>query len=181
MEGNMTITLDNVTAENAAGLTTVELIDITYDHMTRVQRKTMHHFTPNEVLLEAYDEHAPFTFRDINPRMLALDAELWKRFQSLRPRLTSSEKSRLTRWVKELNFTGLISLTKDPSSRFYHEPFEKTMALADTVLALLLEGESKQNFEKVLLRYAEKHAKWNKDVDAWRAKNGLRAVATADK
>jgi hypothetical protein len=169
-----TITLDNLTAENVAGLSTVNLIDIVYDQLTRVQRKTMHHMAPDAVLLEAYNEHAPNTLRDINPRMLALDAELWKRFQPLRARLTPLEKSRLTKWVKELNFTGLISLTKDPDG-FPHgyEPWAKTMALSDTVLALLLEGESKQAFDKVLLKYAEKHAQCEKATAAWQAARGL--------
>jgi hypothetical protein len=56
----MKVTLDNVTAENVAGLTTVELVDIVYDELTRAQAKNTQitfHIAPDEVLLEAYDEH----------------------------------------------------------------------------------------------------------------------------
>ena len=109
------ITLDTVMSENIGQLTTVELIDILYDQMYRVQTKTMQHFFVNEPLLEPYDEHFPDTLRDCNPKMLALEAELTRRFQPLRRRLSKKEKARFTRNLKDLSFTALIQFTSAKS------------------------------------------------------------------
>jgi hypothetical protein len=112
------------------------------------------------------------------PEMLALEAELLKRFQPLRARLTPAEKSRLTKSIKEVGFTPIIAFTKDPTTRSLDDWYEKIMVFADRVLALLLEGESKQDFDKVLAKYAEKHAKWQKKHDARQAERWAAARAT---
>jgi hypothetical protein len=52
--------------------------------------------------------------------------------------------------------------------------------LGDSILALLLEGESKQAFEKVLLKYAKKEAQWNKDVAAHRTAEQARLKPLRD-
>ena len=105
------ITLDNLTTENVGGLTAVELIELCYEQMFRVQTKTMRHSYPNEPLLEAYDEHLPGTLRSNNPKVLALNMELLKRFQPLRSRLTPQDKSRVTKFLKNLNFVQMIKFT----------------------------------------------------------------------
>jgi hypothetical protein len=149
------ITLDTVTSENIGQLTTVELIDILYDQMYRVQTKTMQYFFVNEPLLEPYNEHFPGTLRDCNPKMLALEAELTRRFQPLRCRLSKKEKARLTRNLKDLSFTALIQFTSAKSilglglGATAVVLYENSQA----VLQLLLEGESRQAYEAV-------EAKW---------------------
>jgi hypothetical protein len=155
------VTLDSLTSENVSTLTTVELIDMAYDHMTRVQAKTMHHFNPTEVLKPAYDEHSPDSYRDCNPRILALDAELMKRFQPMRKssQLAPQDKARVTRFLKELDLVSLITFTKDQYLNWDTYAIN-LMSTANKVLALLLESgatpEPKEAFAVVRQKYDEK-------------------------
>jgi hypothetical protein len=160
------ITLDTVTSTNVGQLTTVELIDILYDQTYRVQTKSMQHFFVNEPLLEPYDEHFLGTLRDCNPKMLALEAELTRRFQPLRCRLSKKEKARLTRNLKDLSFTALIQFTSGDAKSILGLGLGATAVVlyenSQAVLQLLLEGESRQAYEAV-------QAKWtarNKQRDA---------------
>ena len=170
------ITLDNLTAENVGGLTNVELIDLVYEQLTRVQRLSGSRFYPDdEPLLETYDEHVPNTRRNNNPRMVALSNELLKRFEPLRNRLTAKQKSCLTRTINELDFFSLVAFTKDHHGKPVNDmgmgkSVYNTLTLSNTVLALLLEGESQEAWSAVLQKYAVIHQRWEEVHKAWIAK-----------
>jgi hypothetical protein len=167
------ITLDTVTSENVGQLTTVELIDILYDQMYRVQTKTMQHFFVNEPLLEPYDEHFPGTLRDCNPKMLALEAELTRRFQPLRCRLSKKEKARLTRNLKDLSFTALIQFTSGAKPILGLGLGATAVVLyenSQAILQLLLEGESRQAYEAVQAKWTAR--KKQRDAAAKSAAEG---------
>jgi hypothetical protein len=173
------ITLDTLDANNVSRLTTVELIDILYDHTNRVQVKTMHHLWPDEVLLEAYDDHYPNTLRDCNPRILALDAELQKRFQPLRSRLTPPQKRCMTNWLKDLDLVSLLAFTKDIHQGWMHSGlFPRTLLdTVNAVLALLLEPESKEACAVVRQKYNAITAKRDAEHNARMAERQKAATA----
>ena len=137
--------------ENVGQLTTVQLIDLAYEHMTRVQAKTMHHIY-QEDLGEAYDERVLGTLKGNNPRIVALRDELLKRFVPLRSRLTSQQKSYLTRLINDLGFDAVISFNKDdkPGMWVWDKTHERIMTISRIVLALLLEDESTEAWSAVL-------------------------------
>jgi len=108
----------------------------------------------------------PNTLRRNSPKVLALDAELLKRFQPLRSRLTPKDKSRVTKFLKDLNFVQMIQFTSCDNTGdgiFGIGGTQWIFDIADKVLHLLLDVESTQVFDAVHQKYATKNAQREKN------------------